>query len=330
MTRFLELGASLYVPATRTDLVALGNGAKFPHLRSVIFCTEDAVRLGDVSAALANLAAALRRLEPSPCLRFVRVRSAALLRQIVQMDGVDRLTGFVLPKVTRHNLDEYLCALPRDSSFVVMPTLETAEAFDTAEMVALRNLLLRDVCRARILSLRIGGNDLLQMLGLRRPTDRSIYATPLGALISQLVITFRPFGFNLTGPVFEGLSRADLLARETRKDLARGLFGKSAIHPEQVAVIEAQYRVTARESQAAERILADGAAPVFRFHETMCEPATHRAWARLIHERARLYGVRDVKPRARLLPLRPGADLGGESPSIVCDAPARQNGTTEG
>lgn len=291
MTSPLQLGASLYVPATRADLVAIGNREKYPELRSVIFDTEDSIRLQDVGSALDNLAATLRRLGPSSLLRFVRVRTPAVLREVVQMDGSYRLTGFVLPKVTRYNLPEYLAGLRPEHGFELMVTLESAEVFDPVEMRALRELLQQEPCRRRLLTLRIGGNDLLQLLGLRRPRGRSIYATPLGALIGQLVTTFRPYGFNLTGPVYEYLGRPSALAREVRRDLAHGLFGKSAIHPEQVAVIEAEYRVTADELHAAERILAEGAPPVFRLYEAMCEPATHRRWAESILERARFYGV---------------------------------------
>jgi len=296
MIRALQLGASLYLPATRPDLVAVGNRDKYPALRSVIFCTEDAVAGRDLPRALDNLEAALPRFEPAPLLRFVRPRSPAVLRRVLQMDGARRLTGFVLPKVTRHNLGEYLAVLGPDAPFDLMVTLETAEAFDPVEMAALRALLLAAPVRGRLLTLRIGGNDLLQHLGLRRPRGRSIYSTPLGLLIDQLVGTFRPHGFNLTGPVFEFLDRPADLAREVRKDLSRGLFGKAAVHPDQVRVIEAEYQVSGRDAAAAERILSDEAPAVFRLDDAMCEPATHRAWAEITRERARLYGVHDRCP----------------------------------
>lgn len=303
----LQLGASLYVPAVRPDLLAIARREKFPDLRSVIFCTEDAIRPGDLGKALDNLAATLRRLEPSPLLRFVRARNPAVLREVAVMDGARHLAGFVIPKATRGNLPDYLAALRPGDGFLLMVTLETAEAFDAAEMIALRDLLLEEPYRRRVLTLRVGGNDLLQLLGLRRPRRGSIHATPLGPLIGQLVTTFRPHGFNLTGPVFEYLGRAAALARETRCDLAAGLFGKSAIHPAQVPVIEAEYRVAAAELHDAERILADSAPPVFRQNGAMCEPATHRRWAESIVERARLYGV-EIKPRSkRLMPaIEPG------------------------
>jgi citrate lyase beta subunit len=265
----------------------------------VIFCTEDAIGAGELPWALDQLEAALASFVPTPLLRFVRVRNPATLRRVVQMAGVQQLTGFVLPKVTRHNLNEYLAVLPPNNNYQLMLTLETAEVFDCAEMAALRTLLLDHRIRPHVLTLRIGGNDLLQLLGLRRPRRRSIYATPLGTVIGQLVTTFRPHGFNLTGPVFEYLDRPADLARETRQDLAHGLFGKSAIHPDQVPMIEAEYRVSAGDLHAAEKILADGAPPVFRLHDAMCEPATHHVWARSIVERASLYGVRNKAPIAR-------------------------------
>lgn len=294
MMRHLQLGASLYVPATRPDLAAIGNRVKYPFLRSVIFCTEDAIRAAELPAALANLEAALPRFEPVGLLRFIRPRSPGVLRSLLQMDAIDRVHGFVLPKVTRHNIEEYLSLFAPTDLFEMMPTLETADVFDPAAMRALSDVLGQDRYRRRILSLRIGGNDLFQLLGLRRPRRGTVYETPLGPVIAQLVTTFRPLGFNLTAPVFEYLDRRRVLAREVERDLAFGLFGKSAIHPEQVPLIEARYRVSARDLETAERILYDSAPAVFRLHGAMCEPATHRAWADQIQQRARLYGVRPV------------------------------------
>ncbi len=43
MLKAYRLGASLYVPVTHQDMLKIANGAKWPELRSVIFCTEDAV-----------------------------------------------------------------------------------------------------------------------------------------------------------------------------------------------------------------------------------------------------------------------------------------------
>lgn len=300
--RSLELGASLYAPATRGDLVPLANRARYPRLRSVIFCTEDAVAQRGLRRALANLEQMFPRLESCGLLRFVRVRNPRVLRALLEMDGVAALNGFVLPKVTRANLDEYMAAFRAADRFDLMLTLETIETFDPRRMAELRDTLIQEPYRGRVLALRIGANDLFHLLGMRRPRRRTVYQTPLGVTIAQLVTTFRPHGFALTGPVFEHLGADRLLEREVRADLAHGLFGKTAIHPDQIEIIERQYRVSPRELDMAEQILAGDAPPVFRLHNSMCEPATHRRWAAFIHERARLYGVAGEQrtPRVRL------------------------------
>ncbi|MFO0799844.1 MAG: HpcH/HpaI aldolase/citrate lyase family protein [Gemmataceae bacterium] len=292
MTSPLALGASLYVPATRPDLAAVAGGRKYPAVRSVVVCTEDAVHSRDLPAALDGVAALLDRAEPFGPLCFVRPRDPAVLRAVLAMPGACRLAGFVLPKLTRRNLPDYFAAFAADDPFRVMPTLETEDVFDAAEVRRLRDVLLTDPYRPRLLTIRVGGNDLLQLLGLRRPRRGTIYATPVGPVITQLAAAFRPHGVNLTGPVFEYLDDPRGLAREVRRDLACGLFGKTAVHPAQVPVIEAEYRVSVRELRDAEAVLDPAAPAVFRRAGAMCEPATHRRWAEAVRERARVYGVR--------------------------------------
>ncbi|MDR2261616.1 MAG: HpcH/HpaI aldolase/citrate lyase family protein [Azoarcus sp.] len=286
-----ELGASLYVPAARTDLLQIARGEKLSEIRSLIFCTEDAIRAAELPLALRNLAEALPALSPAPSrMRFVRVRNPEIMRQILALPGCPRLDGFVLPKATRPVLKEYLRLL-EGSAHLIMPTLETREVFDEREMIALRRFLDRDGLRERILSLRIGGNDLLSLLGMRRPRGRTLYETPLGLVISRLVTIFRPSGFNLSAPVFEYLADHATLRREVEEDLAHGLIGKTAIHPCQVPLIHDCYRVHADDLEMARQILHRNAPAVFRMHDAMCEPATHRNWAERLHLAASHYGL---------------------------------------
>jgi citrate lyase beta subunit len=303
--KHLQLGASLYVPATRRDLALLGNGQKYPRLRSLIFCTEDAIRPDELEAALRTLAEALPRLAPAPMLRFVRVRDPRVMERVLAMPGIGGVDGFVLPKATRRNLPAYLSLLgPRDP-FVLMPTLETAEAFDAREMAALREALSDEAVRARILALRIGGNDLLHLLGVRRSPRRTVYETALGPVISMLATTFIPHGFPLTAPVFEGLAHAEVLQAEVARDIDHGLLGKTAVHPDQVAQIEAMYAVEREELEMARAMLGPAAPGVFRMHGVMCEQATHWRWARTVLERADVFGVTDeieIPPAGVALP----------------------------
>ena len=308
---YLRLGASLYVPATRTDLAAIANGDRLGTLRSVIFCAEDAVACDHVGVALDNLQQLLGELRPAETRRFIRVRNPGILARLLDMPGIDRIDGFVLPKVTCRNLPEYLDQIPDDNRHWLMPTLESAEVFDPWEMRQLRDALERSAVRPRILALRIGGSDLLNLLRLRRGPKSTIYETPLRNVIAMLTTVFVPAGFFLTAPVFESLNDEPTLARELAHDLEHGLYSKSAIHPEQVRWIEARYAVSRRDFTIAESILSETAPAVFRMHDLMCEPATHTNWARIVVERGRLFGIRETvsSDNQRLRPSRAFSSL---------------------
>jgi len=293
---YLRLGASLYVPATRTDLTAVANGEQLGVLRSVIFCTEDAVASDNLGAALNSLAQLLEELKPATTRRFIRVRNPEVLASLLEMRGIDRIDGFVLPKVTCRNLPEYLEKIPGGSQHWLMPTLESSGVFEPRKMRKLRNALERSAVRPRILALRIGGSDLLNLLRLRRGPGSTIYDTPLRNVIAMLATVFVPAGFFLTAPVVENLNDEATMARELAQDLEHGLYSKSAIHPEQVPWIEARYAVSREELTVAESILSDTAPAVFRMNNAMCEPATHDNWAQIIVERSRLFGIREIAP----------------------------------
>jgi len=285
-----SLGASLYVPANHKDLAEIANGDLIPQARSLIFCTEDAIADRELSYSLFNLSVVLANMRVDVAAdRFVRVRNTEVLERVLAMPGADKLTGFVLPKITRHNFDNYYRLL-RHTEHVLMPTLETAETFDDHEMQGLRTVLEAPGVRHRILALRIGGNDLLALLGLRRPRGMTLYRTPLGPVISRLVTTFRPYGFMLTAPVFEYLDLPELLDQEVIEDLAHGMIGKTAIHPTQIAPIEQHFKVSPQDLAVARAILDQSAPAVFRMNDAMCEVATHRAWAERTVEQSRLFG----------------------------------------
>ena len=286
-----SMGASLYVPANHKDLMALANGERIGHARSLIFCTEDSVADHDLSWALFNLSVVLANMSAdSRAERFVRVRNVEVMARVLAMPGVDKLTGFVIPKATRHNFESYF-RLVRDTDHMLMPTLETAEVFNDDEMREFRKMLEAPGVRSRILALRIGGNDLLALLGLRRPRGMTIYRTPLGPVIARLVTTFRPHGFVLTAPVFEHLDLPELLDQEVAEDIAYGMVGKTAIHPSQIAPIEQHYRVKPRDLEAARAILDVDAPAVFKMHDSMCEVATHRAWAQRMVDQSNVFGA---------------------------------------
>lgn len=289
---FLKLGATLYMPATRPDLVAIANEQKYRNLKSVVFCTEDAIAEQDLPEALDNLYQSLHRFQRADLFRFIRPRNPQVLKKILDIPAIGHVDGFVLPKVTLENLGIYFGILERHERFKVMITLETEEVFNPYELYRMSDALSAPVYRERILTIRIGGLDLLNILGIRRSCDQTIYDTPIGHCIRQLVTTFKPIGFNLSAPAYECLDNNRMLRQEVELDLSNGLFGKTAIHPQQVDVIQGTYRVRKEDLNMARAILDPSYPAVFRMHNSMCEKATHGNWAQGIIERARSYGIR--------------------------------------
>ncbi len=293
MVEAISLGAALYVPANRMDLGEICYGRKLAEVRTIILCTEDAIRASEVALGCENIRKALCPSEEKIRKNlFIRVRSPEVLQSILCMPGALSLTGFVLPKVHVGILEKYMRQL-HGTKFFIMPTLETRDVFDRDEMFKIVRYLDKDPFREKVPVLRIGGNDLLSLIGMRRPEGRTIYETPIGHVISSLVTIFCPYGFSLSAPVFEYLNDLATLTREVEEDLAHGLVGKTAIHPLQVPQIQFQYRVPAKDIETANLILAQESPAVFGHGDAMCEPATHAAWAKKVLRYAHHYGMSD-------------------------------------
>ncbi|MFI3156506.1 MAG: HpcH/HpaI aldolase/citrate lyase family protein [Methylococcaceae bacterium] len=287
------LGASLYMPAHRRDLMDCANGEKLQFLRSMIFCTEDAVSHSEVDSSLRHLGLCLQGFKDTPHrFRFIRARNPEILARLLELPDIEKVDGFVLPKFNETNFHAYFDQL-QGTSFKLMPTLETKDVFDAGAMTELRQALAQDDIFARILMLRIGGNDLMNLLGIRRPRNMTLYETPLGHVIAQLVTAFKPYRFNLAAPVFEYLDDAATLQKEIRLDLAHGLIGKTAIHPTQVPIIEAMYSVDGDDYEMALALSHCSSPAVFRMHNAMCEVETHKRWGRDIMDRRLCYGDRE-------------------------------------
>lgn len=290
-----HLGASLYMPATRHDILAVICGEKLININSIIICLEDAVSENDVDFALNNLQKLLNdwqtlALTKRP-LVFVRPRHANMLHKLANMPNIELIDGFVLPKVDMSSLADWRLASQQhaDDKFL-MPTLETAQMFHATHNDELA-IALTESFSQQILALRIGGNDLLSCLRMRRLPDVTLYESPIGALIYRLLGCFVPYGFYLTAPVFEFLDKPALLQQEVKKDVQLGLVGKTVIHPNQISIIQESFKVKQDELNQAMAILQTDAKAVFKQDNQMLEPATHKNWAMMINERAKIFGV---------------------------------------
>lgn len=290
----LALGAVLYIPACHPKAEAMAAGRSGAPCRTLVLCLEDAVREEDLPEALAAVA---RTLDQSPGPQapnlFLRPRHPRMLKRLMELNGLERLSGVVLPKISVDRWHRHLEALTAGPSHLaIMPILETAEVFDSRGVERLIRGVLDAGLGQRLLAARVGANDLLSRLGLRRPRDATVYDTPLAPILAELVCRFRAADISLCACVFDGLDRPDLLLKEVARDIEHGLFAKTAIHPSHVPLIEAAYAVGREDLAEAEAILAPDAPAVFRHDGRMCEPAVHRSWALSITARAQLFGLR--------------------------------------
>ncbi|OYY73249.1 MAG: hypothetical protein B7Y40_10210 [Gammaproteobacteria bacterium 28-57-27] len=87
------------------------------------------------------------------------------------------------------------------------------------------------------------------------------------------------------------MDRLELLAEEVNEDLLHGLIGKTAIHTNQVPLIESHYRVCPNDIQTAQMILQEHSPAVFGHEGSMCEISTHKSWAKNILTRIQPFGA---------------------------------------
>lgn len=291
----LHLGATLYTPAIIPILKAKSMifGTAYPELKSLVICLEDSLTESQVEPGLINLKRILLALKDEAFKRsillFIRPRTIEMAKEILDWDLNSSFDGFVAPKF--HLGDCWLEIMPED--LYLMPTCEHKDYFDASYRSEVRSWL--NPHKDNVLCLRIGGNDLLSSLGLRRPRNLSIYETPIGALIQNMVCEFGSNGFEMNSPVFEHFSNTDLLELEVQRDLAHGLYTKTAIHPCQVAHIQSLYRVSPIDLEDAKKILSKQSSDAGGVYNSgsgsMLEPATHLNWAEKVIERSVIYGV---------------------------------------
>ena len=212
------LGATLYVPGIREDLVGVISRRSAEGVRSMVIDLEDAVADQHVDQALTRVTDALVELDEHPpqTLVFVRVRTAEHIRQITAGIGhsAGALAGFVLPKFSASTgarfLGEILSASERlGSRLFAMPVLETPDVLyrETRDeaLSAVRDLL--GQYRQIVLAVRVGATDLCGLYGIRRDRDLTIYHVGVVAeLISEVVNHLGRAdgtGYAISGPVWE-------------------------------------------------------------------------------------------------------------------------------
>ena len=144
----------------------------------VVICTEDSVADGEVQKAKCQQV--LRRMSTDSACTYVRARNHGVFGKILHMDGVEKIDGFVIPKDTGF---ETYAQTVATSHFKLMPILGIQP---DRQSIALHGTTGGfDSYRSQIDCLRIGANDLMGYLGMRRdPQAYTVYDGPVGQTIS--------------------------------------------------------------------------------------------------------------------------------------------------
>lgn len=301
MARFdaYSLGATLYMPVLHPKVIDILHGRMVPQAASIVLCLEDALAESDVSDGLEKLDQIIADLpERLPVRAFLRPRNREMARDLCARASGSAIDGIVAPKVLPDTLPDWM-AMARDGGLSVMPTLESAIFFDPGQICAVRDIL--DDAHGdpdRIAAIRLGGNDLLSSMALRRERGITSWEGPLGWILSMASSILVSAGLPVAAPVFDVIDDLETLRREVARDVAAGFVSKTVIHPAQIPVVTGAFQVTDVELEQARAILDNEARAVFQLGGVMCEPATHRGWAERIVTRAAVFGTdTQGKPR---------------------------------
>ncbi len=289
----IQLGGSLYIPATHKNVYAVCNKNKYPALRSCIIDTEDAIIADDLDTALENISHMLNAYEPSALYLFIRPRNPHILQEILKLKNIEKIDGFSLPKYSTEVMKEYSHIISlSQKKFYIMPVLESHDIFSKKKLESIRDFLL--TCKIPTLTLRLGGEDMMNYLGLKRKCEDNIYSLVGPAqVIGNVINIFKPFGFNISATVFNCIKHEKLFELNVIEDLKQGLIGTTIIHPKQIEVINRVYQVTHEDYMMAQKILDKQTSAIIVQKGQMGEKFAHASWARTILLREKYYGLKE-------------------------------------
>lgn len=320
------VGANLYMNGLmdiykKIKEKALGN------CTTVTVCFEDAISESKVPLAEKEFIESLRNLARDAedgeisyndiPLIFIRVRNNIQFKSLTTKFNHDiarLITGFVFPKFTMENGEDYLehslyISNKLNEKFYVMPILESKNIIykesRVEALIGIRELLskYKDI----VLNIRVGGTDFSSKFGLRRTVYSTIYDVKVVAdcLIDIVNIFSREEeNYVVSAAVWEYFSKdgnskeVQGLINEVRLDKENGFLGKTVIHPYQVDYVNFNYLVSYEEYIDAIEILKNkNESGVFKGYgdNKMNEISPHVNWAKKTLRKAEVFGVGKCK-----------------------------------
>ena len=309
------VGGLLYTPAINTEIAQKLINHEYANLTSIAFCLEDSIDDAYLPIAEQHLKETLKQLinhgDDLPLI-FIRVRDCDHLFHIHNLLGREEsvVAGYIFPKFDLSNVSDYCRAISefneaRVRPLFMMPILESKSIADIGKRVDvlwdIKSHL--DNIKPFVLNIRVGGNDLSNLYGLRRSDTQTIY--DIGVVRDVLVNIINVFAsdYIVSGPVWEYFGEdpsqpwAVGLRREIELDLLNGFFGKTAIHPSQLPIIFDSLKVSRRDYDDAMQIIdwqGEGLAVSKGVRgDRMNELKCHIRWANGISARSKIYGIKE-------------------------------------
>lgn len=314
---YYSVGALLYCPANNEHIAHSIITQKLGTDYSLALCLEDTIGDNHVAQAEAKLIDSIHQINENlesgffylPKI-FIRVRCPEQITRLLESLGNDAslVKGFIIPKFSLENADNYIHTLTTANQkakqpFYMMPIMESPTLLDLRNrydiLYSLKEKL--DSIEEWVLNIRVGGNDLCHLFGFRRHADETIHdIKPVSNLFSD-IITVYGMDYVVSGPVWEyynGDHWKTGLTTELKKDKLCGFVGKTVIHPKQIDLVNAAYKVSKEDFDNAKAILSwntDSPSLVSgnARKERMDEFKTHSNWAQEILIRSEAFGIHD-------------------------------------
>lgn len=286
--------AMLFMPGDSRRKIEKGAGM---NVDSIIMDLEDAIALTQKEVARASVAEALREVDFGRSEALVRINQIIpgwIYKQDIEATVAAHPAAYVLPKIEEaaqvQHISDLLTAAEEKYRFP-LGSIQLLAIIETAKgIVNLKEIASSD---KRLSALIFGAEDLAGDMGAVRSKEgyEVFYAR------SAVVTHAKAFGLQAIDTVFIDLTADDeTLKTETEYIRNMGYTGKLAIHPKQVAPIQAVFTPTSEEIESAQKLIdafnanQNAGTGVFEYEGKMIDMPMIRA-ALGILERARACGV---------------------------------------
>ena len=311
-----SVGALLYSPALSRKIADAVICEKYNRPYSLAICLEDTIADDSVKVAEQQLKETLRRIFDEHKKKqfylpriFIRVRNCEQLLCLYNelFEYTEIITGFIFPKYTLSNADDYNKTVidinsKLETPVYMMPILESRDIVEYATRHKVLTELKEKIDSVKdfVLNIRVGGNDFSNEFAARRHYDETIYdILPIAQLLGDILTVFSR-EYVVSGPVWEFFSSDNEewkrgLQNELKLDRLNGFIGKTVIHPKQISIVNEALKVSQKDYEDAKEILNwnESGLQVGRSFagERMNEVKTHINWAHKTMILAEIYGV---------------------------------------